>query len=252
LCIALDRAQLARNSHTEHRLASVAILDDRLYEDWIADGLCPPNGDVSNVPEAQSEIANGNYWIEDGWLRTGDDSYKPSLLVTAERQDLVAHARLMQRQWQKNLNLEVEVNALPRHQAQAERAKGNFDILYDAVWANQGALATYDSLFGAHWLRPIGEAASGNFGRWRDDQFESLLKMALAKDEHANSYDLCHQMQRVIAHELPVYAIHLSDLSFVISQRRWAGWPRPMTSTFIPSFILGPDAALTMKNLRPA
>lgn len=132
-------------------------------------------------------------------------------------------------------------------------AKGNGDFQAILHWTDTGATPydLYSDIMDGRWLKPIGESANFNFGRF--DNAEATAALA----EYANATDAAvrqsalETVQRIFVDEVP--AMPLGTRPFIASYntRSFEGWPGA-DNPYIPADPTQPTAVLILTELTAA
>ncbi|SDJ58125.1 ABC transporter substrate-binding protein [Streptomyces indicus] len=223
-----------------------------LVDEIFADVILPEyRGKVQQVDVAAAlrELEQSGYEIKGGKLVKDGKSYTPKISFN---QDFGwdAYANLMIRSWQKHLGLTVKSTGAPGANLFEQQQTGDFDLTISTT-GGAGVAGLYSAL-SSRAYRPLGEKAATNFGRWKDGRTEAAIARMQGTNDPAVIESAAHELQRIVAEQVPFSPIYNSYWFVAVNAKRWTGWPTPENFTAVPMLGLGPDATRTLQSLKRA
>ncbi|MER8071221.1 ABC transporter substrate-binding protein [Streptomyces sp. NPDC094034] len=199
--------------------------------------------------EARKELALGGFEVKGGELVKDGTSYTPRLSFN---QDFGwdPYANIMIRSWKKHLGIEVKSVGAPSANLYEQQQTGDFDLSINLT-GGAGVAGIYSAL-SSRAYRPLGETAAANIGRWKDGATDAAIEKLLETQDPAVARSAGHELQKIVAEQVPYSPIYNSYWFIAISADHWAGWPTPEDFDYVPFPGLGPDTTLTLLNLKQA
>ncbi|WP_326609134.1 ABC transporter substrate-binding protein [Streptomyces scopuliridis] len=223
-----------------------------LVDELYADAILPEfRGKVQQVDAegARKELALSGFEVKGGKLVKDGKSYAPELSFN---QDFGwdPYANIMIRSWEKHLGIKVKSVGAPSANLFEQQQTGAFDLTISTTFG-AGVATVYSALSGRAY-RPLGEKAATNFGRWQDKTTDAAIGRLLGSDDPAVTTSAGHELQKIVAEQVPYSPIYNSYWFIAINAEHWTGWPAPDNFSFVPFPGLGPDATLTLLKLKQA
>ncbi|MFF6957063.1 ABC transporter substrate-binding protein [Streptomyces sp. NPDC008317] len=223
-------------------------LVDQIYGDVI---LPEYRGKVQQVDAeaAKRELALSGYEVKGGKLVKDGKSYAPKLSFN---QDFGwdPYANMMVRAWQEHLGIKVKSVGAPGANLYEQQQTGEFDLTISTS-GGAGVAGVYSAL-SSRASRPLGQTAATNFGRWKDAPTDAAITDLLSSADPAVTKSAGEKLQRIVAEQVPYSPIYNSYWFVLINAKRWSGWPTPEHFSYVPFPGNGPDATLTLLNLKQA
>ena len=103
--------------------------------------------------------------------------------------------------------------------------KGNFDAAMH--WSNGGATPydMYENIMNGAQLRPIGETATGNYGRFDSPEATQALKDYANATSDSARQTAMNKLQKIMVEQMPMIATSAGNLGAEYVTTRWVGWP---------------------------
>ncbi|QAY63441.1 ABC transporter substrate-binding protein [Xylanimonas allomyrinae] len=133
----------------------------------------------------------------------------------------------------------------------ANKSNGEFDAILH--WTDTGMTPydIYSNTMDARWLKPIGEAADYNFGRFDSSEATAALDaFANATSDDERSAALA-DAQRIFVNEVPVMPIASRPFITQFNTRNYVGWPSD-DDPYINADPTQPTSVLILTKLKPA
>lgn len=248
LAMTIPRTDIVTTLQRPGTEAGPTGLVDQIYGDVI---LPRYRGKVQQVDAegAKRELALSGYEVKGGKLVKDGTSYAPKLSFN---QDFGwdPYANMMVRSWQQHLGIKAKAVGAPGANLYEQQQTGAFDL---TISTSGGAgLAGVYSALSSKAYQPLGKTAATNFGRWRDPATDAAISRLLSSDDPAVTRSAGEQMQQIVAEQVPYSPIYNSYWFVLINSERWTGWPTTDHFSYVPFPGSGPDATLTLLNLKQA
>ena len=196
LAYATDRESLVKYLlHSQARLAS---------------GILPPNhwAYEENVKKYGYEPAEAERLLDTAGYRRGADGRRLHLTLkvsTLEQARLIGAA--LQDQWKK-VGVDLEVRPLELATLFSDLGKGNFQLSY-SIWigANNDP-DVFDLVFSSKRIPPNGS----NRGHYRNARVDELIAAIRAEMNREKRKELCSEVQRIVADDLPYITLWYVDV----------------------------------------
>jgi peptide/nickel transport system substrate-binding protein len=176
----------------------------------LASGILPPNHWAydSNVKKYGYDPAEAERLLDSAGYRRGADGKRMYLMLKVSTQE---QARLLgaalQDQWKK-VGVELEVRPLETATLFSDLSKGNFQLSY-SIWigANNDP-DVFDLVFSSKRMPPNGS----NRGHYRNSRVDELIGAIRAEMNREKRAELCGEVQRIVAEELPYIPLWYVDV----------------------------------------
>jgi peptide/nickel transport system substrate-binding protein len=132
-------------------------------------------------------------------------------------------------------------------------AKGEGDFQAILHWTDTGSTPydLYSNMMDGRWLKPLGEAADYNFGRYTNENVtERLAEYANATDQATRESALA-EIQRTFVEEAPVIPVGTRPFISSYNTRNYVGWPGE-NDPYVNADPTQPTAVLILTQLKPA
>lgn len=247
LSMTIDRTAIVTTLNRPGTEAGPTGLVDQVYADWLRPeykGVVQP----VDATAAQAELAAGGWSVADGKLVKDGESYEPSLSFNQDW-GWADYANLMIGTWKDTLGLDVKPVGAPGATLYDQQKAGDFDLTI-VTTGGAGVYGVY-SFLSSRFLKPLGESAAANNGRWNDPETDALLDGMSQTDDVDELKALAQDVQKIVVDEVPFSPIYNSYYFVNINASKWTNWPTPESFTAIPFPSSGPDATLTLLGLQP-
>lgn len=104
-------------------------------------------------------------------------------------------------------------------------AKGDFDAALH--WTNSGTTPydMYDQIMDSAGYEPIGTAATGDFGRYKNADADAALKAYSNATDDASRTAAMVNLEKLFVQEMPMIPTSAGNLGAEFSAKNWTGWP---------------------------
>ncbi|GAB4085814.1 ABC transporter substrate-binding protein [Myceligenerans cantabricum] len=197
------------------------VLEDAGYE-GVGDALVDPDGeDVTfelSVPQGWSDYVTGISLIADA---------------------------------AKELGVEATIDTPDDDTWWAAKGEGDFQAILH--WTDTGATPydLYSDTMDARWLKPAGEAADYNFGRFDSPEATDALDEYLTATDDEARAEALNAVQEVFVEEVPVMPVGNRPFIGEYNTRSYVGWPGEEDPYTSPD-PTQPSAVLVLTSLQPA
>lgn len=133
----------------------------------------------------------------------------------------------------------------------AAKGTGDFDAILH--WTETGATPydIYSDTMDARWLKPVGEAADYNFGRFDSPEATAALDAYLAATTDEDRATAIAAAQKIFVDEVPVMPIGTRPFITEFNTRNYVGWPSD-DDPYVNADPTQPTAVLILTQLKPA
>lgn len=235
--------------------ATISGLNPDVFGDFVSEQYAErPEG--ADPTAAKDALSAGGYTVEDGALvKDGKEVPLDLMINLADTSfgDAKSLGALLVQQFKENLGVDVNLEPLAQDAFSDRTAKGDFGMYATslAFGSGRGLYWSY-RYFSKDFLKPIGEAADGNNGRFEDATFDTLLNQLANTDDEAEQKDVAAQIQDEFVAQVPAVPLITAGGQLVMNSSKWTGWPSDDQLDHVPSIGNGPDFILTMMDLKPA
>ena len=151
----------------------------------------------------------------------------------------------------KAIGVEATVDTPDSDSWWAAKGTGDFDAILH--WTETGATPydIYSDTMDARWLKPIGEAADYNFGRFDSPEATAALDAYLAATTDEDRATAIAEAQKIFVDQVPVMPIGTRPFITEFNTRNYVGWPSD-DDPYINADPTQPTAVLILTQLEPA
>ncbi|MGW6227788.1 ABC transporter substrate-binding protein, partial [Cellulosimicrobium cellulans] len=150
----------------------------------------------------------------------------------------------------KAIGVEATVDTPDSDSWWAAKGTGDFDAILH--WTETGATPydIYSDTMDARWLKPIGEAADYNFGRFDSPEATAALDAYLAATTDEDRATAIAEAQKIFVEQVPVMPIGTRPFITEFNTRNYVGWPSD-DDPYINADPTQPTAVLILTQLKP-
>lgn len=151
----------------------------------------------------------------------------------------------------KAIGVEATVDTPDSDSWWAAKGTGDFDAILH--WTETGATPydIYSDTMDARWLKPVGEAADYNFGRFDSPEATAALDAYLAATTDEDRATAIAEAQKIFVEQVPVMPIGTRPFITEFNTRSYVGWPSDH-DPYINADPTQPTAVLILTQLKPA
>ncbi len=151
----------------------------------------------------------------------------------------------------KAIGVEATVDTPDSDSWWAAKGTGDFDAILH--WTETGATPydIYSDTMDARWLKPVGEAADYNFGRFDSPEATAALDAYLAATTDEDRATAIAEAQKIFVEQVPVMPIGTRPFITEFNTRSYVGWPSD-DDPYINTDPTQPTAVLILTQLKPA
>ncbi|QJW35702.1 ABC transporter substrate-binding protein [Cellulosimicrobium protaetiae] len=151
----------------------------------------------------------------------------------------------------KAIGVEATVDTPDSDSWWAAKGTGDFDAILH--WTETGATPydIYSDTMDARWLKPVGEAADYNFGRFDSPEATAALDAYLAATTDEDRATAIADAQKIFVDQVPVMPIGTRPFITEFNTRNYVGWPSD-EDPYINADPTQPTAVLILTQLKPA
>ena len=226
-------------------------------------GLPTPAGDAFIAPDyadssykvdvdAAKKILTDAGYTYDGDTLVGKDG-KPvtfTLSVPQGWNDYVTGIMLISDEL-KAIGVEAKVDTPDADTWWANKEKGDFDAILH--WTDTGATPydLYSDIMDGRWLKPIGENASYNFGRFDNAEATSALNAYANATDDATRTAALATIEKIFVEQVPAIPVGTRPFISQYNTRSYVGWPDD-ANPYVPADPTQPTAVKILMSLTPA
>jgi len=132
-------------------------------------------------------------------------------------------------------------------------AKGEGDFQAILHWTDSGATPydLYSDMMDGRFLKPLGEPADFNFGRFDNAEATAALNTYATATDDATRAAALESMQRIFVEEVPAMPIGTRPFISEFNTRNYVGWPSD-DDPYVNADPTQPSAVLVLTQLKPA
>ncbi|MGW0805040.1 ABC transporter substrate-binding protein [Nonomuraea sp. NPDC002799] len=176
---------------------------------------------------------------------------KFTLLVPSPFTDWVNAAQLIREDLAK-VGITVETRGVAFADWVSKVGKGDFDLSIRATPAGPTPYFQFRSLLYGALVKPVGEAATGNYQRWKDAETDRLIDAYAATEDETEQQRATQGLSKIMVEKLPVLPLFYSPAWSQFRTDKYVGWPSEQDPYAMPSPYTSPDAAVVLLHLKAA
>jgi peptide/nickel transport system substrate-binding protein len=215
-------------------------------------GVPMPGGEAYVPPEYQAAAYKVDLAKAKELLK-GVDPAKLTfkLLVPSPFTDWVNAAQLIREDLAK-VGITVETRGVAFQDWVSKVGKGNFDLSIRATASGPTPYFQLRSMLHGSLFKPVGEAATGNYQRWKDAETDRLIDEYAATEDEAEQQRATQGLGKIMVEKLPTLPLFYSPSWSQFRTNKYTGWPSEQDPYAMPSPYTSPDAAVVLLHLKPA
>ena len=255
------------------RKAVSMVIDRKVLSDIGSTGAAAPLTSVTGLPlpvgEAfvspeykgktyQVDIEGAKKILTDaGYTGVGEALKDPkgnpvavTLAVPSGWNDYQAELQIIGDAMQSNLGVKVTIEAPTADSWFSDIALGNFDATLH--WTDQGSTPydIYSDVMNGTYLKPIGESADFNFGRFDSKEATAALASYASAPSDTEKAAALAQIQKIFIEQVPTVPLLERPSWGQYSQKYYTGWPT-VADPYADINMTWPAATLILTKLRP-
>ena len=104
-------------------------------------------------------------------------------------------------------------------------ANGDFDAVLH--WTNSGTTPydMYQQIMDGAGLKPVGQTATGDFGRFNSPEATAALNAYAAAQDEASRTTAMNNIEKIFVEQMPMIPTSAGNLGAEYSTKSWIGWP---------------------------
>ncbi|GAA3583679.1 ABC transporter substrate-binding protein [Nonomuraea rosea] len=215
-------------------------------------GVPMPGGEAYVPPEYQAAAYKVDLAKAKELLKGVDPAkLKFTLLVPSPFTDWVNAAQLIREDLAK-VGITVETRGVAFQDWVSKVGKGNFDLSIRATASGPTPYFQLRSMLHGSLFKPVGEAATGNYQRWKDAETDRLIDEYAATEDEAEQQRATQGLGKIMVEKLPTLPLFYSPSWSQFRTNKYTGWPSEQDPYAMPSPYTSPDAAVVLLHLKPA
>ncbi|WGD38534.1 ABC transporter substrate-binding protein [Lysinibacter sp. HNR] len=204
-----------------------------------------------NVKEARSILEDAGYtWSEDVLTDPSGETVSFELSVPQGWNDYVTGISLIA-DAATELGAETTVNTPDSDTWWEMKSNGEFQAILH--WTDTGATPydIYSDTMDGRWLKPMGESADYNFGRFNSAEATAALAAYANGPEEETRTAALNTIQQIFVEQVPAMAIGTRPFIGSYNTRNYVGWPGE-ENPYAPADPTQPNAVLILTTLTAA
>lgn len=250
LYAALDSDKLLKLYDTGQTVANSTGLDGKVWGDYLPSSLGQTQH-RQDVSKAKKELKASGYRVRNGKLTKSGKTHRLTLKTNANYGNWSAYAPGIRSQWKKALGLKVSIKKSPSEQLGEDQQNGDFEILHDFLVGGDDIWSSLHTQLSGDYVKKLGAKADGNYGRYENRKIDKQLdRMANTRDPKKLRKSVT-AIGKTVVDQVPYAPLHSSASYSNVNATDWTGWPDRDHPKAVPHTEQGPDATLTIENLKP-
>ncbi|GAA3429019.1 ABC transporter substrate-binding protein [Streptosporangium nondiastaticum] len=176
---------------------------------------------------------------------------KFTLLVPSPFTDWVNAAQLIREDLAK-IGITVETRGVAFQDWVSKVGKGDYDLSIRATASGPTPYFQMRSMLFGGLAKPVGEAATGNYERWKDTETDRLIDAYAATEDETEQQKATQGLSRIMMEKAPTLPLFYSPSWAQYRTDKYVGWPSEQDPYAMPSPYTSPDAAVVLLHLKPA
>ncbi|MEU6739628.1 ABC transporter substrate-binding protein [Streptosporangium sandarakinum] len=176
---------------------------------------------------------------------------KFTLLVPSPFTDWVNAAQLI-REDLARIGITVETRGVAFQDWVSKVGKGDYDLSIRATASGPTPYFQMRSMLFGGLARPVGEAATGNYERWKDTETDRLIDAYAATEDETEQQKATQGLSKIMVEKAPTLPLFYSPSWAQYRTDKYVGWPSEQDPYAMPSPYTSPDAAVVLLHLKPA
>ncbi|WP_433431576.1 ABC transporter substrate-binding protein [Nonomuraea sp. CA-141351] len=176
---------------------------------------------------------------------------KFTLLVPSPFTDWVNAAQLIREDLAK-AGITVETRGVAFQDWVSKVGKGDYDLSIRGTDSGPTPYFQMRTMLFGGLAKPVGEAATGNYERWKDAETDRLIDEYAATDDLAEQQKATQGLGKIMVEKLPTVPLFYSPGWAQFRTDKYVGWPSEQDPYAMPSPYDSPDAAVVLLHLKPA
>ncbi|MEU6719231.1 ABC transporter substrate-binding protein [Nonomuraea sp. NPDC046802] len=172
-----------------------------------------------------------------------------TLLVPSPFTDWVNAAQLIREDLAK-VGITVETRGVAFQDWVSKVGKGDYDLSIRATPSGPTPYFQLRSMLHGSLAKPVGEAATGNYERWKDAETDKLIDAYAATEDEAEQQKVTQGLGKIMVDKLPTLPLFYSPAWSQFRTDKYVGWPSEQDPYAMPSPYTSPDAAVVLLHLR--
>jgi peptide/nickel transport system substrate-binding protein len=231
-------------------LSSVTGLPTPAGDDYIAEEFAGQEYAV-DVEGARAVLEDAGYtWDGDTLVDPDGEPVTFTLSVPQGWNDYVTGISLIA-DAVKELGVEAAMDTPDADTWWAAKSEGDFQAILH--WTDSGATPydLYSDMMDGRFLKPVGEAADFNFGRYDDPEVTAALNEYATTTDDAARQSALERIQKIFVEQVPAMPIGTRPFISEYNTRNYVGWPSE-DDPYVNADPTQPTAVYILTKLQPA
>ncbi|GAB2466004.1 ABC transporter substrate-binding protein [Streptosporangium sandarakinum] len=215
-------------------------------------GVPMPGGEAYVPPEYRDAAYKVDVEKAKELLKDVDPAQlKFTLLVPSPFTDWVNAAQLIREDLAK-IGITVETRGVAFQDWVSKVGKGDYDLSIRATASGPTPYFQMRSMLFGGLAKPVGEAATGNYERWKDAETDRLIDAYAATEDETEQQKATQGLSKIMMEKAPTLPLFYSPSWAQYRTDKYVGWPSEQDPYAMPSPYTSPDAAVVLLRLKPA
>lgn len=215
-------------------------------------GVPMPGGEAYVPPEYRDAAYKVDVEKAKELLKDVDPAkLKFTLLVPSPFTDWVNAAQLIREDLAK-IGITVETRGVAFQDWVSKVGKGDYDLSIRATASGPTPYFQMRSMLFGGLAKPVGEAATGNYERWKDTETDRLIDAYAATEDETEQQKATQGLSKIMMEKAPTLPLFYSPSWAQYRTDKYVGWPSEQDPYAMPSPYTSPDAAVVLLHLKPA
>lgn len=144
----------------------------------------------------------------------------------------------------KAIGIDATVNVVTFNDYISALAQGDFDTAISWTTPGPTPYFLYNSMLGGQNTAPIGQKATSNWERWKDQATDALLTKYVSSTDEATQQEALAGLQKIMVEELPSIPLVYGPTWYEYNTTHFVGWPDQNNPYASPAPYSAPDSEL--------
>jgi peptide/nickel transport system substrate-binding protein len=208
------------------------------FNDWVDSGQAAKYNYAFNPSKAQSLLQQA------GFTKGSDGIYKDSsgkrlsftIISISGYTDWTASLQVVTDNL-KQIGVEVKEQDFSHDDYFNKLFTGDFQLGFGSLSTSPGPSPFYElrNTLDSATTAPIGQTASGDYGRWNDPNTDKLFDQFAATTDASQQHSIMKQVQAIMLEQVPVIPVFEGVAWYQYDTKAFAGWPTPSDAYAAPA-----------------
>ena len=250
---ALDRDRLIKLAFSGYgKYPNPAEIVQPLYNRYIKPEY--RNAKLDHDPEKSKTLLRQAGYTKgsDGYYAKNGQPLSITCKVVTGYSDYISALQIIQQEL-KAVGIKFSSQQVSWAEFSSDQATGNFDMIITNGYGGPSPYFMYNNLLSSTMTAPIGQNASQNFSRFRNEDVDKALRTIESTDpkDEQTLLDQYYAIQDIVVEQMPYIPIQQSSALAEYNTRDFSGWPTLADHYALVLPFYQPDMGIVAKNLVP-